>query len=57
MMPGYEPGALDRARRLRNKKWKWKWLRGPDLNLRPSGYGPDALPDCATPQHVCSSDT
>ncbi len=28
------------------------WLRGPDLNWRPSGYEPDELPDCSTPhQH------
>src|SRR5690625_1936773 len=27
------------------------WLRGPDLNQRPSGYEPDELPDCSTPRH------
>ncbi len=26
-----------------------KELRGQDLNLRPSGYEPDELPDCSTP--------
>jgi peroxiredoxin-like protein len=26
-------------------------LRGEDLNLRPSGYEPDELPDCSTPRH------
>ncbi|MEY4922353.1 MAG: hypothetical protein RLY17_1070, partial [Pseudomonadota bacterium] len=26
------------------------WLRGPDLNRRPSGYEPDELPDCSTPR-------
>ena len=25
-------------------------LRGQDLNLRPSGYEPDELPDCSTPR-------
>ena len=24
--------------------------RGQDLNLRPSGYEPDELPDCSTPR-------
>ena len=26
------------------------WLRGPDLNRRPSGYEPDELPSCSTPR-------
>ena len=33
---------------IRLKKSK---LRGQDLNLRPSGYEPDELPDCSTPRY------
>ncbi len=28
------------------------WLRGLDLNQRPSGYEPDELPDCSTPRQT-----
>lgn len=30
------------------------WLRGRDLNPRPSGYEPDELPDCSTSQNLVS---
>ncbi len=31
------------------------WLRGTDLNYRPSGYEPDELPDCSTAQGETTS--
>ncbi len=34
-----------------------KWLRGRDLNPRPSGYEPDELPGCSTPRFVCATVT
>jgi hypothetical protein len=32
------------------------WLRGLDLNQRPSGYEPDELPGCSTPRDENSWD-
>ena len=39
--------TIERVYPLEKKK---NWLRGADLNRRPSGYEPDELPGCSTPR-------
>ena len=46
--------AIQRAYRVLIEE---NWLRGLDLNQRPSGYEPDELPGCSTPRiHYVAGD-
>src|SRR5205085_7200009 len=53
--PVEQPVERSRPRRSPGPRhaltWASQW-RGEDLNLRPSGYEPDELPDCSTPRRA-----
>ena len=42
-------GIPDNVHAIRHRELTKNWLRGRDLNPRPSGYEPDELPGCSTP--------
>jgi hypothetical protein len=42
--------AADTSGAQENRSLLKIWLRGRDLNPRPSGYEPDELPGCSTPR-------
>ena len=44
------PQDIRCAAQQKSKIEKRNWLRGLDLNQRPSGYEPDELPGCSTPR-------
>ena len=46
----YRIGLRNFLARKHDKRCPSFWLRGRDLNPRPSGYEPDELPGCSTPR-------
>ena len=47
----------DDVNAIGHRGWQEIWLRGLDLNQRPSGYEPDELPGCSTPRDEDTWDT
>lgn len=50
----YAPRQSELGRRVRIRlRGQLNWLRGRDLNPRPSAYEADELPDCSTALYLC----
>jgi hypothetical protein len=46
----FSVAILDNVNAISHRSIGRNWLRGLDLNQRPSGYEPDELPGCSTPR-------
>src|SRR5215831_16352427 len=46
----FSVAVLNDVNATSHSRFEKDWLRGLDLNQRPSGYEPDELPGCSTPR-------
>ena len=50
--PSVKMQGENKRKPCKPQTYKVFWLRGEDLNLWPSGYEPDELPNCSTPRYL-----